>query len=308
MNSGAVVNTRLAVLVLFISSACWGLTWLPIKALADMGLDGLHLVFIAFASGAVLLSPWLYKQYALWKKNIVLMLLIALAGGFANASFQTAIYHGDVIRVMILFYMLPVWSVVGGSIFLKEKVDRVRMIAVLLCLSGAYIILDIWHTSWSGVSWIDALAIGSGMGLAATNILFRFTQNIPVMSKVAAMFIGCTALIGMSLTVFSSASALPANSTVLLAVLYGAVWLTLITFATQWSVTQMDAGRSAIIIVMELVVAVVSSALIITAGLQVYEIIGSLMVLSAAVLEGTRSEAAPPLVSTDSAQPLNGNG
>ena len=290
MNNAASMNTRLAVLVLFLSSAGWGLTWLPIKALSDMGLDGLHLVFIAFFSGALLLLPWLYTQRHYWKQKLSLMLMIALAGGFANASFQTAIYHGDVIRVMILFYMLPVWSVIGGRIFLGEKIDAVRVLAVLLCLSGAFIILDIGHTSWTGVSWIDLLAMGSGMGLAATNILFRFTQDIPVMSKVSAMFIGCTVLIGVSLMVFTSTAGLPGNDVVLWAVAYGALWLTLITTGTQWGVTQMEAGRSAVIIVVELVVAVVSTALIVTAGLKFYEIVGGLMVLSAAVLEGARSD------------------
>ena len=284
------MNTRIAVLVLFLSSAGWGLTWLPIKALSDMGLDGLHLVFIAFLSGALLLLPWLYKQRYHWKQKISFMLMIALAGGFANASFQTAIYHGDVIRVMILFYMLPVWSVIGGRIFLREKVDAVRVVAVLLCLSGAFIILDIGHTSWTGVSWIDLLAMGSGMGLAATNILFRFTQDIPVMSKVSAMFIGCTVLIGLSLMVFTSANGLPENNAVAWAVAYGALWLTLITTGTQWAVTQMEAGRSAVIIVVELVVAVASTALIVTAGLKFYEIVGGLMVLSAAILEGSRGD------------------
>lgn len=290
------MNTRLAVLVLFISSIGWGLTWMPIKALSEMGIDGLHLVFIAFSSGALLLSPWLYKQYPLWKKSIGFMLMIALAGGIANASFQTAIVHGDVIRVMILFYMLPIWSVLGGRIFLKEKIDNARIIAVVLCLSGAFIILDVWHTSWQGITWIDVLAISSGMGLAATNILFRFTQKVPLTSKVAAMFIGCTALIGISLTQFTTTTALPTNGVVALTMAYGALWLTLITFGTQWAVTRMEAGRSAIIIVVELVVAVVSSALIIESGLMLYEVVGGVMVLSAAVLEGSRSEGEPLVV------------
>lgn len=301
------MNTRLAVVVLFMSSAGWGLTWLPIKALSEMGLDGMYMIFIAFVSGALLLSPWLFKQYPLWKQSLGLMLMISLSGGIANAAFQTAIYHGDVIRVMILFYMLPVWSVIGGRIFLKEKIDAARIIAVGLCLSGAFIILDIWHTSWHGISWIDVLAVMSGMGLAATNILFRFTQDIPVISKVCSMFIGCTVLIGLSLMVFSSSAELPDNSAVPLAIAYGALWLTLITIGTQWSVTQMEAGRSAIIIVMELVVAVVSTALIVTAGLQIHEIIGGLMVLCAALLEGSRSEEPPLLVSSHTAQPINEN-
>jgi len=307
MNNGSLMNTRLAVIVLFASSVGWGLTWLPIKTLSEMGIDGMYLVFIAFVSGALVLSPWLLKQYPLWKKSLGLMLMIALAGGIANAAFQTAIYHGDVIRVMILFYMLPVWSVIGGRIFLKESVDSMRIIAVVLCLSGAFIILDIWHTSWAGISWIDVLAMMSGMGLAATNILFRFSQDLPVMSKVSAMFIGCTVLIGLSLMLFAPSAALPDNGAVPLAIVYGALWLTLITIGTQWSVTQMEAGRSAIIIVVELVVAVVSAALIVTAGLQLHEVIGGIMVLCAALLEGARSEEPPQSVRSHNAQPPDKN-
>ncbi len=104
------------------------------------------------------------------------------------------------------------------------------------------------------------------------------------MSKIAVTFIGCTVLIGLSLMLFTSTAGLPDNNAVLWAVIYGALWLTLITTGTQWAVTQMEAGRSSIIIVVELVVAVVSTALIITSCLTFYEIVGGLMVLSAAVL------------------------
>jgi len=284
------MKSKLAVIVLVFSSMGWGLTWLPLKYLTEIGMDSLHLILIAFASGAVVFSPWLFRQYASWKSSIGLMLMIALAGGIANASFQTAIAHGDVIRVMILFYMLPVWSVIGGRIFLKEKVSVVRIIAVGLSLAGAAIILDVLNTSWQGISWIDALAIVSGMGLAATNILFRYTPNIPAMSKVAAVFVGCAVLIAVSLSLTEETQSLPGTQPIVLAALYGVVWLGLITYGTQWAVTQMEAGRSSIIIVMELVVAVVSSALILGSDLGTNEILGGLMVLSAAIIEGARYE------------------
>ena len=282
--------SHFAVIVLFTSSIGWGLTWLPVKAMNDLGLDSMHLIFIAFASGALLFAPWLYKQQHQWRNNIKFMVLIAIAGGFANVTFQTAIYHGDVVRVMILFYMLPVWSVLGGKIFLKEKIDTLRMFAVVMCLSGALLILDVGQTSWQGINWIDLMAIASGMGLAATNILFRFTQDIPVTSKVASTFIGCTVLIGLVLMIFPTSTPLPQNGAIPMAIAYGAVWLALVTFGTQWGVTQMEAGRSSVIIVMELVSAVVSVALLTQANLSMNEIIGGLMVLSAAIMEGSRSE------------------
>ena len=69
--------------------------------------------------------------------------------------------------------------------------------------------------------------------------------------------------------------------------------MTLITTGTQWGVTQLEAGRSAVIIVVELVVAVASSALILTGELTVFELCGGLMVLGAALLEGARDNLRP---------------
>jgi len=283
------MNIKLAVITLFLSSAGWGLTWLPLKTMNEMGLDSRHLILIAFISGSIVLFPWLIKQFKYWKQSLGFMFLIALAGGFANVAFQSAIFYGDVIRVMILFYLLPVWSVLGGWLILKERIDSIRLVAVIICLSGAFVILDVWHTSWQGISWIDLLAIGSGMGLAATNILFRFTQHIPVMSKVSSTFIGCTGIMGVTLLASTVTAPLPANGAITMAIGYGAIWLILVTIGTQWAVTQMEAGRSAIIIVMELVAAVVSVALITGAELKMHEMLGGLMVISAAILEGTRS-------------------
>lgn len=284
------MNPKYAVLVLIISSIGWGITWLPIKLINEMGLDSMQLILIAFSSGTIVSLPWLFKQHARWKSSLGFMLMIGIAGGFANSAFQTAIVHGDVIRVMILFYMLPVWSVIGGRIFLQEQIDRLRLSAVVLCLAGAAIILDVWNTSWQGISWIDLLAIGSGLGLAATNILFRFTQTIPLMSKISVTFIGCTVIIGAFLGTSTTSAALPGNQAIPLAMLYGAIWIMLITIGTQWAVTKMEAGRSSIILVMELVVAVVSAAIISNAQLGMNEMIGGAMVIGAALVEGMRGD------------------
>ncbi len=110
------MNTRIAVIVLLLSSTGFGLTWLPIKALGEAGLNGLHLVFIITASVSVVLMPWLIRQRAHWVPILPYMLLVALFGGTTLLAFQVAILHGDVIRVMILFYMLPIWSVLGGCL------------------------------------------------------------------------------------------------------------------------------------------------------------------------------------------------
>lgn len=287
------MNPRLPVIVLLISSIGWGLTWWPVKQLNALGLDSLWLILIAFATGTLVLLPWFYWQRGLWKTKIHYMLWVALAGGVANVAFQLAIYYGDVIRVMILFYLLPVWSVIGGRIFLGEKIDALRVLAVMMCLAGAIVILDIANAgAMQAISWIDVLAVISGMALAITNILFRSVQEVPVMSKIAFMFMGSSVLILLLLIFFTAPVVQVSSATIVLAMLYGAVWLMLITLGTQWSVTQMEAGRSAIILVMELVAAVVSAALLTDNNLHWHEMAGSLLVVTAAMVEGLRVDNA----------------
>lgn len=108
------------------------------------------------------------------------------------------------------------------------------------------------------------------------------------MSKLSFMFIGSAVLIGASLLFFATSVTGSSALSVFLAMLYGAIWLILITLGSLWAVTRMEAGRSAIIIVMELVAAVISAALLTENILQLHEIAGGLLVLSAAVMEGFR--------------------
>lgn len=282
------MRNGLAVTILFISSVGWGLTWFPTKGINQMGLDGMHLVLIAFASGGLMLSPFLFIQRASWRGNVRYLLWITLLGGLANLTFQLALVHGNVVRVMILFYLLPVWSVLGAWYILKEKPDWVRVLAVFISLAGAMFILKVDASTFVGLDWIDVLAIISGIAFALNNILFRKTAAQPLASKVAAVFLGCAGLMGVYLLFAPVSTPFPDNLSPYYAAVYGIVYLSLITFGTQWGVTQLEAGRAALIIVMELVVAVISVALLTDITLTMREIIGGVMVMTAAVIEGWR--------------------
>lgn len=282
------MNPSLPVIVLFLSSIGWGLTWLPIKYLNAQGMEGPLLVLIAFSAALLCLLPLFIRQRQQWLSKLNFMLLIALFGGFANLAFQVAIFYGDVIRVMILFYLLPVWSVVGGVLFLKETVDTKRVVTVIAALLGAFLILGGITLFQQPPSWIDLLAIGSGFAFAMNNLMFRATQTVPVASKVTAMFGGCVVLVGGFLLFSTDAATSYSISSLWLTLLYGIGWLTLITFGTQWGVTRIDAGRASIIIVMELVVAVISAAIILQQSMSLIEILGGVLVVSAAIIEGGR--------------------
>lgn len=284
-------NLSLPVWVLLISSVGWGLTWLPLHYFESRGLSGPSMVFIIFLSAMVVLLPIMLRQRKQWIGALHHMALIALFGGFANLLFQNALFYGDVVRVMILFYLLPIWSVLGGRIFLGEKIDTLRWITLLAAISGGFLILGGFEVFKAPPSWIDLMAIGSGFAFAMNNLVFRASPELPLGSKVGAMFSGVVFFMGIYL-VFSPGIPWSLETDVIgYAALYGIAWLTLITFGTQWGVTHLEAGRASIIIVMELVVAVVSAVIILGQSLSPAEIMGALLVIAAAIIEGFREQA-----------------
>jgi drug/metabolite transporter (DMT)-like permease len=285
-------NFSMPVWVLLISSIGWGLTWLPLHYFESQGLSGPPMVFIIFLSAVTVLLPVMFRQRRSWQGHFHHLVLIALFGGLANVLFQNALFYGDVVRVMILFYLLPIWSVLGGRVFLGEKIDLMRGVTLAAAIGGGFLILGGFGIFSTPPSWLDLMAIGSGFAFAMNNIVFRASQELPLGSKVSAMFFGVIVMMGAYL-LFTPAIAWPTDiSVILLAAAYGIFGLMLITFGTQWGVTHLEAGRASIIIVMELVVAVISAVIILNQTLSPAEITGALLVITAAIIEGFREEAA----------------
>jgi drug/metabolite transporter (DMT)-like permease len=211
-------------------------------------------------------------------------------GGLANLAFATAIVLGDVLRVMVLFYLLPAWGVLGGRWILGERIDAQRWASLVLALTGAVLVLGGLSVLYAIPSWVDWVAIGSGMTLAANNIIFRRTQGVPVPIKVGANFVGCLLWAGV-LTALGFADVphdVPGVIWVQL-VMFGVVWILVATLGTLWGVHHMEAGRSSVLIIMELVTAVGSSCLLTGRKPSAVEWLGGGCILLSAVLEAWRT-------------------
>jgi len=191
--------------------------------------------------------------------------------------------------VMVLFYLLPAWGVLGGWLLLGERVDALRKLTVAAALGGAFLILGGVRILAQRPSLADVLAVVSGMALALNNVLFRKLTGLAVPDKVAAMFVGCLVW-ALPLTVLG-VQALPAQvpTTVWLELAgFGLVWLFVATVGTQWGVAHMEAGKSSVLIIVELVAAVASAALINGARLRPIEWLGGVLIVAAALFEARR--------------------
>ena len=267
-----------------------------------MGLSGPMLSLLAYGLVSLCTFGMLWRERAAWRSQTGLLLALALVGGWANTSFVSALMLGDVVRVMFLFYLAPVWSVLGGWLFLGERVRPRRWVAVLLALAGLWFVIGGARALQSPLSLADWLALSAGLAFAGNNLIARAAQAIPLRSKTVAVFLGCTAL--ALAVVIGQGAAVPALSApVLLAVLgYGFVWLLLATATWQYGVTHLESGRAGIIMVAELLVAVLSATWLGNEQLSPVEWLGGGLIALAALVEATdagESGALPVAVSKE---------
>ncbi|MGB4360295.1 MAG: EamA family transporter, partial [Rhodoferax sp.] len=139
--TNAVRSPALPLLVLLFSSSLWGLSWWPLKQFVEVGLSGPVLSMLVYGPVGLVLAAYLWRERLAWRAQSGLLIALALVGGWANTSFVNALMLGDVVRVMFLFYLSPVWSVLGGWLFLKEHVGGRRKLAVAVALAGLWLVL-----------------------------------------------------------------------------------------------------------------------------------------------------------------------
>jgi len=286
--------TRLPVLLLLFSATLWGLSWWPLKAFAGQGLSGPVLALLSYGPAGLCGLYLMWRERAAWRPGARQVLGLALIGGWANTAFVSALMLGDVVRVMLLFYLSPVWSVLGGRLFLGERLSRQRVLAAGLALAGLWLVIGGAAAFRSALSVADWLALSAGLAFAGNNLLSRATPAVPMASKTVAVFLGGALVSG--LTVSWQGQAWPALSPGLLGavLLYGFVWLGLAMATWQYGVTHLETGRAAVILITELVVAVASSVLMGEEQLLPRMVVGALLIGAAALLEATDSAESSP--------------
>jgi drug/metabolite transporter (DMT)-like permease len=277
-----------AVAALLASGLFWGLTWLPLKHFAQHGLSGLALTLLAYGAVGLLGLPLVWSQRAAWRAQARLVVLVGVLGGTANLCFVNALILGEVMRAMLLFYLAPMWSVLGGRLFLGERITAGRVVTVGLSLTGAGLVLGADADLTAPLRMVDLLAIASGFFYAMQNVASRKAEAVPAAPKAVAVFFASGVLAGG--TMLALGQAVPAVSPELAVQLAGfAVWMTIAMWTTMYGVTHLEAGRSGVLLVAELLVAAVSAMLIAGERLEGLEWLGAALILFAAFAEARGS-------------------
>lgn len=274
----------LAVSAILFSAAMWGLIWYPMRLLEQAGMPVVWTTLAAYLAAALVASGqlfWVWKRIAQqWPPTLW---ALALAAGLTNLAFLVALIEGEVVRVMLLFYLSPLWSVLLGHWWLGERISRQSLLMILLAMSGTFMML--WHPE-IGFPWphglADWLALFASFMFSVNNVLSRKLAAVPMEIKTFAVYWG---VVMVAIVVLFLQQATVPQVTVniwLLVTVFGGLAFVSMTIAVLYGLARIAVFRAAILMLFELLVAAISAWLLTDERMSGMEWLGGALIFVAA--------------------------
>ena len=280
-------HVALPVAALIVNAAVWGMSWWPFRELQSLGLHPLWstaLIYFFSLACIVVWRPGAWRSFGQYPQ----LWLLALAAGLTNVGFNWAVTVGDVVRVVLLFYLMPAWSVLLAWAVLGEKPTRASLLRLLLAMAGVLIVLKAPGSPWPVPQGIpDWLALMGGLSFAATNVLLRKLDYTPSASRMLAMFGGggvlasAAAMLGLAGGIVTA----PVWTTTWLPVALGLGLAFLVSnMALQFGAARLAASTTALVMLTEILFASLSAAALGAAEFSPRTLLGGSLIVLAALL------------------------
>ena len=275
---------------LVVNAFIWGVSWWPFRELQGLGLHPLWATALVYGLVLALLLtrfastlPQFARHPGLWA--------LAIASGFTNVGFNWAVTVGDVVRVVLLFYLMPAWSVLVGWLLLGEKPTLGSLLRLVLAMAGVLVVLKTPESPWPIPSSLpDWLALAGGLSFAITNAYLRklgTEGEVPSEARMLAMFGGGAvlasgaALVGMSQGIVTAPAL--ALSGVWLVLGLSAAFL-ICNACLQYGASRLPGSTTALVMLTEILFASGSAAWLGTAEFTPRILWGGGLILLAALL------------------------
>ena len=274
------------VLGLLFNALVFGLCWWPLREMQSRGLHPLWATALMYGFALATIALFKPQAWRGWMQQPALWCLF-IASGLTNFGFNWAVTLGDVVRVVLLFYTMPAWSVLFAWWLLGERPSRQGLLRLLLALAGVALVLKTPDMDWPWPSsMLDCLALLGGASFALNNVMLRKLAHVPESARMSAMFGG-----GMLITAAAASAGGPLG---LVPVPIDASWwpyalglavcLLASNLSLQYGAARLPASTTALVMLSEIVFATLSSVALGASELTDRKLLGGALIVLAAVL------------------------
>ena len=161
-------------LLIILAGIFWGSMGIFVRKLGTYGFTSVQIVAIRITLAALVFSIVLFIRDRSGFRITLRDLPLFLGLGFGSILFFTVCYF-TAITIMplstaaILLYTSPIWIMLMSMLFFREKLNRVKLIALVLAFAGCVLVSGI---SGEGITLVGLLiGLGSGIGYGLYSIL-----------------------------------------------------------------------------------------------------------------------------------------
>jgi drug/metabolite transporter (DMT)-like permease len=272
---------------ILLSTLFWGTLWIPLRQLDAAGLGGPWATAAGFAIPLVILSPFGVIRWRLMVASGWPLVQAGFLMAACIALYAEALLRGYVARVILLFYLTPVWSVLLARVFLGDRIARNRLVTIALGLMGMVVVFGIgtglpiprtaaeWMGLLSGFLW--------GGSMVA---LRRVAPHASEFDKVFVQFVFLSLLFVLfTLVPGGRPWTLPTSNVLLRGVpwllLFGLVWMPLVLWLTMFGGSRLEPGRVGVLLMLEVVIGLVSAAVLAEEPFGLRELVGAVFIVAA---------------------------
>jgi drug/metabolite transporter (DMT)-like permease len=282
------LQRTLAISSLVYAATLWGLVWYPYRLLDEAGVGGIASAFFSYAL-PLLLMGWLHARALHDARGRWLWLsALGLSAGWTNMAYVLAVLDGEVVRVLLLFYLSPLWTVLFARFLLHEKLNRAGWAVMALAAGGALTMLwqpGDWPLPANRAEW---LALSAGVMFAASNVISRHLEGVTQGAKAATVWGGAALLTFVGLLLYPAELDFMAGAgSTTWALLIGVGLLVgSMTYAVQYGLARVPANQAIVIFLFELVVAAIAAYFLSRERMGVQEWVGAIMIVTASLFSG----------------------
>ena len=250
-------------MALVFNAFIWGVSWWPFRQLEQLGLHPLWATALIYVLAVLCISVWRPRSWAsLWRAPALWVLV--LASGTTNAAFNWGVTIGDVVRVVLLFYLMPLWAVLLARLLLRERLTRWHLRASRWrCAARPSCCGRRGGGAPLPRSLAEALGVLGGFAFALNNVMLRHQSHQPELARALAMFVGGAVVAGALALALGTQGLVPPPPAPALPWVAGAFSLGLLfllsNLTLQYGAARLSANVTAVVMVTEVLFASVSA-------------------------------------------------
>jgi len=205
--------------------------------------------------------------------------------------YSESLLRGEIAKVVVLFYLCPIWGTIFAKILLGNKLTLKRLLSITLGIIGLEIMVGIEKGIIFPTSIVEWIALSAGLSWALGVTLFHLAKSTNGFEKttLTAFIIPFVYLVlcfvpgGRTLEMPNQL--LSMNIIYLWMILFAVVWLLPSILLTYFSVEILDPGRINILLAFEVAVGFISASLLTNEIIGLREYLGALFVVSACFVD-----------------------